>query len=93
MLFDWHERKATANEKKHGISFKEASTVFTDPLSLTIPDPLHSEQEERFIIIGRSSQDRLLVVVHADDGERLRIISARLATAHERKWYEENKSD
>ena len=91
MLFEWHGKKAAANKKKHGVSFEEATTVFTDVLSLTIPDPLHSEEEERFVIIGRSSQQRILVVVHTDFGKHIRIISARLATAHERKRYEESQ--
>lgn len=91
MLFEWHGKKAAANKKKHGVSFEEATTVFTDVLSLTIPDPLHSEEEERFVIIGQSSQQRILVVIHTDFGKRIRIISARLATAHERKRYEERQ--
>ena len=91
MLFEWHGKKAAANKKKHGVSFEEATTVFTDVLSLTIPDPLHSEEEERFVIIGRSSQQRILVVVHTDFGKHIRIISARLATAHGRKRYEESQ--
>ncbi len=91
MLFEWHGKKAAANKKKHGVSFEEATTVFTDVLSLTIPDPLHSGEEERFVIIGRSSQQRVLVVVHTDVGKHIRIISARLATAHERKRYEESQ--
>lgn len=91
MLFEWHRKKAAANKKKHGVSFEEATTVFTDVLSLTIPDPLHSEEEERFVIIGRSSQQRILVVVHTDFRKHIRIISARLATAHERRRYEESQ--
>ena len=91
MLFEWHGKKAAANKKKHGVSFEEATTVFTDVLSLTIPDPLHSEEEERFVIIGQSSQQRILVVVHTDCGNRIRIVSARLATTHERKRYEESQ--
>ena len=89
MLFEWHKRKASANKKKHGVSFEEATTVFTDILSLTIPDPLHSEEEDRSVIVGQSSQQRILVVVHTDCGKSIRVISARLATAHERKRYEE----
>ena len=91
MLFEWHGKKAAANKEKHGVSFEEATTVFTDVLSLTIPDPLHSEEEERFVIIGQSSQQRILVVVHTDCGNRIRIMSARLATTHERKRYEESQ--
>jgi hypothetical protein len=64
---------------------------FRDPLSQTIEDPLHSENEERFVLIGRSVQGRLLVIVHTDRGERVRIISARLATKRERLRYEENE--
>ena len=73
------------------ISFDEASTVFRDPLSQTIDDPLHSEDEERFVLIGRSIQGRLLVIVHTERADRIRIISARLATNKERFRYEENE--
>lgn len=66
-------------------------TVFGDPLSLTIEDPLHSEDEERFVIIGESNQQRLLVVVHTERGDKIRIISARQATSHEKRDYEESK--
>jgi uncharacterized DUF497 family protein len=86
---EWDPNKAKKNLKKHGISFEEAATIFEDPLSSTIGDPLHSETEERFVIIGKSSQNRLLVVSHTDRGERIRIISARLATNRERVKYEE----
>ncbi len=86
---EWDPNKARINQRKHGVTFEEASTVFTDPLSLTIPDPLHSEIEERFIIIGQSMRQRLLVVVHTDRKDTIRIISARVANAHERKTYEE----
>lgn len=86
---EWDPIKARINRRKHGVTFEEASTVFTDPLSLTIPDPLHSEIEERFIIIGQSMHRRLLVVVHTDRKDTIRIISARVANAHERKTYEE----
>lgn len=86
---EWDPTKARINRRKHGVTFEEAATVFTDPLSSTIPDPLHSGDEERFIIVGQSIQQRLLVVVHTDRGNRIRIISARVANAHERKTYEE----
>jgi hypothetical protein len=89
VTFEWDPQKAKENLKKHGVSFEEASTVFSDTLSLTIDDPLHSEDEERFVIIGESIKRRLLVVVHTDRGHRIRIISARIATSHERKNYEE----
>ena len=86
---EWDPIKARTNRRKHGVTFEEAATVFTEPLSSTIPDPLHSEDETRFIIIGQSIQQRLLVVVHTDRGDNIRIISARVANAHERRTYEE----
>lgn len=89
LIFEWDEKKARRNISKHGVSFEEASTVFGDVLSLTVPDPLHSTEEERFVIIGRSDRGRLLVVVHTERTERLRIISARMATLRERRNYEE----
>jgi uncharacterized DUF497 family protein len=88
-LFEWNSRKALLNMQKHAVSFGEAMTVFLDPLSLTIADPLHSDAEERFVIIGESIKKRLLVVVHSDRKEKIRIISARRATLQERKRYEE----
>ncbi len=86
--FEWDESKAAANLAKHGVSFVEASTVFEDVLSRTISDPLHSDDEERFIILGNSGLQRLLVVVHSYRENTIRIISARVATARERKDYE-----
>jgi uncharacterized DUF497 family protein len=86
---EWDPAKARVNRLKHGVTFEEAATVFTDPLSSTIFDPLHSETEDRFIILGQSVQRRLLVVVHTDRGNTIRIISARVANSHERKTYEE----
>lgn len=89
LTFEWDDRKAYANLRKHGVSFEEASTVFGDPFSVTIPDPLHSCDEDRFVTIGATSGHRhVLVVVHVDRDGRLRIISARPATARERKQYE-----
>ena len=88
-LFEWDRHKAEANLRKHGISFEEAQTVFTDPLSMTLPDPDHSEDEERFIDIGTSDNRRVLVVVYTERGQRIRLISARKATPVERKQYEE----
>ena len=85
---EWDPVKAASNLEKHGVSFAEAATVFFDPLSLTVPDPIHSLDEPRFVITGLSYQRRSLVVVHADRGDRIRIISARLATPSERKKYE-----
>ena len=86
--FEWDLAKASANQQRHGVSFVEAATVFFDPLSVTVADPLHSIDEQRFVITGLSYQHRLLVVVHADRGDRIRIISARLATRSEREKYE-----
>ena len=88
MLFEWDTEKAKRNLKKHGVSFDEAATVFYDPLSATFDDLDHSEGEQRYITVGFSSQDSLLVVAHADRGEIVRIINARHATAHERKKHE-----
>ena len=89
LFFEWDENKAQSNLEKHGVSFEEAATVLGDPMSLTIPDPQHSEAEDRFISMGESYRRRLIVVVHTDRSDRIRIISARLATRQERKTYEE----
>ncbi len=88
LSFEWDLKKAESNEQKHGISFHEASTVFADSLSLTIGDPLHSDDEKRFIIIGMSYRNRLLTVVHTECDDNIRIISARKATKKERLYYE-----
>ena len=88
LTFEWDEDKAGTNLKKHGVSFEEASTVLDDPLSLTITDPLHSDEEERFVTIGRSVKQRTLVVVHTDRGETSRLISARVANKSEKAAYE-----
>ena len=92
LRFEWDRRKAARNLAKHGLSFDEASTVFADGLSLTIPDPEHSEDEERWIIIGQSNRGRLLVVVHIEDDNTIRIVSARGAEKRERVKYEEARS-
>ncbi len=89
MEFEWDQNKAAGNIKKHGVSFYEAATVFGDSLSATFPDPDHSTLENRFIIIGLSNMRRLLVVAHTYKRGHVRIISARKATRHERKYYEE----
>jgi len=89
LRFQWDPRKARINRAKHKVDFEEAVTVFADPLSLTIPDPLHSLSEDRFVTIGTSARARLVVVVHADRQDVTRIISARPATVRERKTYEE----
>ena len=88
LQFEWDPEKAKRNVKKHGVSFEEGVTVFYDPLSATFDDPDHSVGEHRYVTIGLSSRDRLLVVAHAERGEILRIINARLATAYERKRHE-----
>lgn len=89
MEFEWDSEKAVENEQKHGVSFDEAATAFGDPLSLTISDPDHSDEEERFVLPGESYSGRLIAVVHTERQERIRIISARLATRTERRTYEE----
>jgi uncharacterized DUF497 family protein len=90
LQFEWEKNKALANEKKHKISFKEATTVFGDPLAVTIPDPLHSAAEEaRFVTVGLSYRQKLILVVHCDRDEKIRVISARKATKRERESYEE----
>lgn len=91
LLFEWDTKKAQLNMKRHGISFDEASTAFRDPLSKTIDDPLHSYEEERLVLIGHSIKKRLLVIVHTERGNRIRLISARLATKREKLRYEENE--
>ena len=89
MEFEWDDTKAEANERKHGVPFAEAMTVFADPLSLTGYDPDHSVDEDRYITMGLSATGRLLIVSHADRGNLVRIISAREATRGERKDYED----
>ena len=89
LRFTWDPAKASANLRRHGVSFIEASTAFADTLSITIPDPDHSVSEERFVLVGHSDRDRLLIVAHVERGDLIRIINARLATRHERKTYEE----
>lgn len=90
MYFVWDPNKAAANLKKHGVSFEEASTVFLDTLSQTGADPDHSAGEERWLTFGVSKAGRFLVVSHTDEGETVRIISARAGTTPERKLYEES---
>lgn len=85
----WDVRKAAANRKKHNVSFEEAATVFADSLSLTGADPDHSVGEHRWITFGESVRGRLLAVAHTDEGDIIRIISARVATRHEKRLYEE----
>jgi uncharacterized protein len=89
LRFEWDERKASANAKKHGVSFEEAKSVFVDERAKLIDDPDHSEGEDRFILLGLSSALRLLLVCHCYriDGNVIRIISARKASAKESKSY------
>jgi uncharacterized protein len=90
MEFEWDRKKAENNLRLHGVSFDEAMTVFDDPLFLTFADPDHSEEEQRFIIMGKSSNGKLLVVAHTKRSQVTRLISARKATRKERKSYEED---
>ena len=91
MNFEWDPGKAAQNRRKHGVSFREAATVFGDPLAMTYQDPDHSVEEQRFITIGMSSLGRLLIAAHADRGENIRIINARKTTLRERTDYEQEK--
>ena len=91
--FEWDPRKAELNRLKHGVMFAEAGTVIQDPLARSRRDEEHSEQEERWILLGRSSSGRLLLVVHTYTGEEdraiIRLISARMASPAERRQYEQ----
>ena len=87
--FTWDPAKASGNIEKHGVRFEDASTAFGDPLSITVPDPVHSEDEQRHILVGLSLDGRLLVVVHSERKGSIRVISAREATRRERREYEQ----
>jgi len=89
MKFAWDPKKATANVKKHGVTFQEAATIFGDPLAITFDDPDHSMSENRYITFGLSLQKRLIVVSHTEHGDRTRVINARLMDRKERRIYEE----
>jgi len=89
VVFRWDPAKAAGNVKKHGINFNEAASVLNDTFSTTFPDYEHSSSEPRFVTVGASSRGRILVVVHSERGNMMRIISARRATSHERRFYEE----
>ncbi len=90
MIYEWDPVKAADNERKHGVSFDEAKTVFLDPFAETFDDPDHSADEHRFMTIGASAQRGLLFVAHADSGEdRVRIINARQATRGETYAHQE----
>jgi len=87
--FEWDDAKAQSNFSKHGVTFGEAATVFSDPLAVSYPDPDHSLDEERYLLIGVSAGGRTLIVSHTDRGDSIRIISAREATRREQKGYED----
>ena len=88
--FEWNAAKAAGNQKKHGVSFAEASTVFGDPLAQLVDDPRHSAGEERLVLIGLSRRGRLLAVMFTERGQAIRLVSARRATSSERIEYEES---
>lgn len=89
MEFEWDKSKAASNLSKHGVSFDEAQTVFDDTLYIDFYDPDHSYNEHRYIIVGQSAQNRLLVISYTERGNVIRLISARKATRKERETYEE----
>ena len=91
MEFEWDPAKAERNLREHGVSFRDAATIFRDPLSMTIGDPDHSESEARFIDVGTSHRGDLLVISYTERKNKIRLISARPATRAERKSYEETK--
>jgi len=91
LTFEWDEGKSKENLRKHGVAFEEAKTVFNDPFTITITDPDHSNEEERYLDIGFSSKEKLLVVWYSERGENMRIIGCRRATPSERKIYEEKE--
>jgi hypothetical protein len=93
LTFEWDHDKASTNFVKHGISFEEASTVFGDPMSITVRDPDHSTRESRFLDIGHSGKGRLLVVSYTERRGKIRLISARLATRREKRDYEEKDNE
>ena len=90
MRFEWDRRKAESNLSKHEVDFDEARSVFEDPLFVAFEDPDHSIGEQRFLLLGRSSRDRILVVAYTEREEAIRLISARKATRKERHAYEED---
>jgi hypothetical protein len=90
--FGWNSEKAARNLAKHGVSFQEAETVFGDPLGRIVTDPRHSQEEERYVLLGLSHRRRLLAVMFTERAEQVRIISARQATRRERRDYEEKPS-
>ena len=89
LIFEWDAEKAKGNTRKHKVSFEEAKTVFGDPFLMTFPDPKHSAGEQRYLNIGASSKGRVMVLVHTERDDNIRIISCRKATPRERRAYEE----
>lgn len=89
MRFEWNNEKAASNLAKHGVSFEEAKTVFDDPLYIDFYDPDHSEDEERYLIVGHSIRGRLLIISYSERRDSIRLISAREVTRTEREAYEE----
>ena len=87
-IFEWDDRKAKTNARKHGVTFVEATTIFSDPYLISFSDEAHAENEDRFISIGQSERGRVLLVVHTDRDNSIRLISCRKATAQERMYYE-----
>ena len=90
LKFEWDKRKAVLNIKKHGVSFENAATAFGDPLSVTIHDPKHSYDEDRFLLLGKTQDKKLVVVAHTDRKDTIRLINARPATRQERVDYEKS---
>ncbi len=90
MEFEWDDAKAETSLRKHGVSFAEAATAFADPLAAIFPDPDHSDDEVREILVGQSERNRLLVVSFTERGTKIRVISARVASPSERRNHEEN---
>jgi uncharacterized DUF497 family protein len=91
VILQWDPEKAASNLAKHGVDFHEAGSVLDDPLSTTFPDPAHSLDEQRYVTIGSALSGRMLVVAHTDRGDAIRLISARLATPRERRFYEQSR--
>ncbi|WP_413175231.1 BrnT family toxin [Anabaena azotica] len=93
LKFEWDENKANLNLKKYSVSFEEASSIFNDPLSISFDDPEHSLGENRYIIIGLSNEGRYLFVAYAERDDKIRLISARLVTPKERRYYERENTE
>ena len=89
MQFEWDENKGRQNLSKHGVSFEEATTIFDDPLYVDFYDPDHSENEERYLIVGQSNRGRILILSYTERGNKIRLISVREVTPQERKTYEQ----